>query len=155
MTHPKLILKRMQFPTIHLHLPSSKYALARSYEFGHYRSFWKVNKNTFFSKDYNLSMEDQNEIRPRGLVIGHLNVSKRSKNTSKSSKLKKLCIVEVGNFSKTAKSQLSSKLQILPNGPTFFPLDLILSHYTRVISSVLWKFVNFSTLFYFYWLIHF
>ena len=122
MTHPKLILNRMKFPTIHLHTPISRNALSRSYKFGHYRSFLKVNKNTFFAKAYNLSMEYQNELRPKGLVREHLKVSKKSKNTSKSSKLKKLCIVEVGHFSKIAKSQLSSKLQFLTKGPTFFHL---------------------------------
>ena len=122
MTHPKLIFKRMQFPTIHLHTPRSENALTRSYKFGHYRSFLKVNKNTFFAKAYNLSMEYQNEMRPKGLIIGHLKVSKKSKNTSKSSKLKKLCIVEVGHFSKIVKSQLSSKRQFFTKGPTFFHL---------------------------------
>ena len=120
MTHPKLILNRMKFTTIHLHIPRSENALTRSYKFGHYRSFLKVNKNTFISKAYNLSMEYQNDMRPKGLVIGHLNLSKKSKNTSKSSKLKKLCIVEVGHFCKITKSQLSPKLQILSNGPILF-----------------------------------
>ena len=122
MTHPKLILKRMQFPIIHLQLPRSKYALTRSYEFRHYRSFWKVNKNPFFVKASYMNMENQIEMRKKGLLRGHPNISKKSKNTSKSSKLKKLCIVEVGHFSKIAKSQLSPKLQILLNGPTFFHL---------------------------------
>ena len=122
MTHPNLILKRMQFTTIHIHTPRSRNALTKSYKFGHYRSFLKVNKNTFFSKAYNLRMEYQNEMRPKGLVRGHLNISKKSKNTSKSSKLKKLCIVEVGHFSKIAKSQLSSKLQFLTKAHTFFHL---------------------------------
>ena len=45
----------MQFPTIHLHTPRSENALTRIYKFGHYRSFLKVNKNTFFAKAYNLS----------------------------------------------------------------------------------------------------
>ena len=122
MVHPKLILKRMQFPTIHLHTPRSKNALTRSYKFGYYRSFLKVNKNTFFSKAYNLSMEYQNKMIPKGLVRGHIKISKKSKNTSKSSKLKKLCIVKVGYFCKIAKSQLSPKLQILSNGPILFHL---------------------------------
>ena len=122
MTHPKLILKRIKFPTIHLHTPRSENALTRSYKFWHYRSFLKVNKNTFFSKAYNLSMEYQNDMRQKGLVIGHLKVSKKSNNTSKSSKLKKLCMVEVGHFSKIAKSQLSLKHQFLSKGPTFFHL---------------------------------
>ena len=122
MTHPKLILKRMQFPTIHIHTPRSRNALTKSYKFGYCSSFLKVNKNTFFAKAYNLRMEDQNEMRPKLLVRGHIKVSKTSKNTSKSSKLKKLCIVEVGLFCKIAKSQLSPKLQILPNGPILFHL---------------------------------
>ena len=122
MTHPKLILNRMQFPTIHLHTPRSRNSLTKSYKFGHYRSFLKVNKNTFFSKAYNLSMEYQNEMRPKGLVRGHLKISKKSKNTSKSSNLKKLCIIEVGHFCKIAKSQLSPKLQILSNRTILFHL---------------------------------
>ena len=122
MTYPKLILNRMKFPTIHIHTLRSKNPLTRSYEFGHYRSFLKVNKNTFFSKAYNMSMEYKNEMIPKGLVTGHLTVSKKSNKTSKSSKLRKLCIVEVGLFCKIAKSQLSPKLQILSNGPILFHL---------------------------------
>ena len=107
-----------------------KNALTRSYKFGHYRSFLKVNKNTFFAKAYNLSMEYQNEMRPKGLVRGHIKISKKSKNISKSSKLKKLCIVEVGHFCKIATSQLSPKLQILSNRPILFHLicACIVSH---------------------------
>ena len=122
MTHTKLILNRMKFPTIHLHLQSSKYALTKSYEFGNYRSFWKVNKNTFFVKASNLSMEYQIEMRPKGLIIGNLKISKKSKNTYKGSKLRKLCIGEANPFCKIAKSQLSLKLQLLPNGPNLFHL---------------------------------
>ena len=122
MTHTNIILNRMQFPTIHLHTPRSRNALTKSYKFRHYRSFLKVNKNTFFAKAYNLRMEYQNEMTPKVLVIRHLKLSKKSNNTSKSSKLKKLCIVEVGHFSKIAISQLSPKLQILSNGPILFHL---------------------------------
>ena len=119
------MLKRIQFHTIHLHTPRSKNALTRSYEFWHYRSFWKVNKNTFFVKASNLSMEYQNEMRPKGLIREHAKLSKKSKKTPKSSKLKKLCIVEVGLFYKIAKSQLSSKLQIFSNGPILFHLSWV------------------------------
>ena len=108
MTHTKLILKRMQFHTIHLNTPRSRNVLTKSYKFGHYRSFLKVNKNTFFSKAYNLRIKNQNAMRPKGLIRGHLKVSKKSKNTSKSSKLKKLCIVEVEHF-----FQISQKSTIL------------------------------------------
>ena len=122
MTPPNLIFKKMQFHTIHLHTSISRNTLTKSYKFGHYRSFLKINKNTFFSKAYNLRMEHKNDMIPKGLVIGHLKVSKKSKYTSKSSKLKKLYIVEFRHFSKIAKSQLSSKLQFLTKGPTFFHL---------------------------------
>ena len=84
--------------------------------------FEKSTKTPFFPKASNLSMEYQNDMRPKGLIRGHLKLSKKSKGTSKSSKLKKLCIVEVGHFSKIAKSQLSPKLQILSNGPILFHL---------------------------------
>ena len=147
MTHQNLILNRMQFHTIHLHTPRSRNALTKSYKFGHYRSFLKVNKNTFFAKAYNLRMEYKNEMILTGLVIGHLNLSKKSNNTSKSSKLKKLCIGEVGHFCKIAKSQLSPKLQILSNGSTFFHL-IWSCHTTRV--SYLHSCAN-LLIFYFIW----
>ena len=188
MTHPNLILKRMQFPTIHLHLPRSKYALTRSYEFGHYRSFWKVNKNSFFVKASYMSMEYQNEMRPKGLIRGNLKISKKVKEPlqivkiaflpklitrawnikmrwdqkgwledisrflkipitpPKVHKLKKLCIVEVGHFSKFAKSQLSSKLQFLTKGPTFF--HLIWSYQATHVSHIWFHGHSFIFLFY-------
>ena len=133
MTHPKLILKRMQIPTVHLHPTSSKYALTRSYEFGHYRSFWKVNKNTFFVKASYISMEYQNEMRPKGLFRGHIKISNKSKNTSKESKLRNLCIVEVDHFCKIAKSQICSNLHFLLNGPKFLCL-----HFNYNIVHDLW-----------------
>ena len=140
----------MQFPTIHLHTPRSKNALTRSYEFGYYRSFLKVNQNTFFSKAYNLSMEYQNDIRTKGLVRGHLKISKKSKNTSKSSKFKKLCIVEVGHFLQNCQKSTIPKTSKFVKWAHSFPFDLILSHYTRVLSSISWPIINFSILFDFY-----
>ena len=122
MTHSKLILKKMQFPTIHLHTQRSRNPFTRSYKFGHYRSFLKVKKNTFFAKACNLIMDYKNEMIPKGWVRGHIKVSKKSRKNSRSSKLKKLCIVEVRHFCKIAKGQLSPKLQILSNGPTLFHL---------------------------------
>ena len=74
----------IQFPTIHIHTPRSENALTTSYKFGHYRSFLKVNKKTFLAKAYNLIMEDQNEMRQKGLIIGHHKLSRKSKNISKS-----------------------------------------------------------------------
>ena len=120
MTHPNLILNSMKFPTIHLHTPSSNNTLTRSYEFWHYRSFWKVNKNTFFVKASNLSMEYQIEMRPKGLIRGHLKLSIKSKNISKSSKLKKLYIVEVGLFAKLPKVNYPQNFKFCQMGPLFF-----------------------------------
>ena len=114
--------------------------------------FWKSTKTPFFSKAYNLSMEHKIETITKGLVRGHLKLSKKSKNTSKSSKLKKLCIVEVSHFCKIAKSQLSPKIQILSNGPTVFHL-IWSCHTTHV--SYLQPCVHLSILlfyFIFYWI---
>ena len=122
MTHPKLILKRMKFPTIHLQLPSSEYALTRRYEFGHYRSFWKVNKNTFWVKASYMNMEDSIDMIPKGFLRGHPKLSKKSKNTSLGSKLRELCIGQVDHFCKIAKSQMCSNLYFLLNGPNFLCL---------------------------------
>ena len=138
MTHPNLILKRMKFHTIHLHTPRSKYALTRSYEFGHYRSFWKVNKNTFFFvKASNLSMEYQNEMRPKGLIRGHLNISKKSKNTSKSSKLKKLCIVEVGLFLQNCQKSNIPKTSNFAKWAHYFSLDLSFPYFPRSLAPAM------------------
>ena len=120
MTHPKLILKKIQFPTINLHTPISINALTRSYKFGHYRSFLKVNKNTFFAKAYNFSMEYKNEMRPKGLVRVHLKLSKKSKNTSKSSKLKKFTLLKLGIFAKLPKVNYPQNFKFCQMGPFLF-----------------------------------
>ena len=135
MTHPNLIFKRMQLYIIHLHLPSSKYELTRRYEFGHYRSFWKVNKNTFWVKASYMNMEDSIEMIPKGLLRGHIKLSKKSKNTSLGSKLKELCIGQVDLFCKIAKSQMCPKLHFLLNGPNFLCL-----HWTYSMVQDPWAF---------------
>ena len=126
MTHPKIIFKRIKFPTIHPQLPSSKYALTRRYEFGHYRSFWKVNKNTFWVKASYMNMEDSIEMKPKWLFRGHPNISKKSKNTLLGSKLRELCIVKVGNFWKIVKSQHWSNLYFFQRGPCFLAWNMFL-----------------------------
>ena len=122
MTHPKLIFNRTKCSTIHLQFPSSKYALTRSYEFGHSRSFWKVNKNTFWVKASCMNMEDQIKMKPNLYLRGHPKLSKKSKNTSLGLKLEEMCLVKVYLFCKIAKSQKCLKLQFLLNGPN--PLHL-------------------------------
>ena len=84
--------------------------------------FEKSTKNTFFVKASYMSMEYQIEMRPKGLIRGHLKIYKKSKNTSKELKLRKLCIGEVDSFCKIVKSQLCLKLQFLLNGPNFLHL---------------------------------
>ena len=124
MTHPKLILNRIKFPTIHLQLPSSKYTLTKGYEFWHYRFFWKINKNTLWVKASYMNMEDSIEMIPKGLFRGHPKLSKKSKNTSLGSNLRELCIGQVDHFCKIAKSQMCSKMHFLLNGPNFLCLHL-------------------------------
>ena len=107
----------MKLPTTHLQATSSKYALIKRYEFLHYGSFWKVNKNTFGVKASYMEMEDSIEMRPKGLLRGHPKISKKSKNTSLGLKLEDICLVKVDLFCKIAKSQMCSKMHFLLNGP--------------------------------------
>ena len=130
MTHPKLIFKRMQFPTIHLHTPRSRNELIKSYKFGHYRSFLEVNKNTFFAKAYNLIMEYQNEIRPKCLLEDISSFLKSPITPPKVQNWRSYALLKLDFFCQIVKSQLSPKHQILPNGPIIFHLFwvCIISH---------------------------
>ena len=68
------------------------------YEFRHYRSFQKVNKNTFWVKAPYMSMEDPIEMKPKGLFRGHPELSKKFKNTLIGLKLRYICIAKVDQF---------------------------------------------------------
>ena len=59
--------------------------------------FEKQQKHLFVKASY-MSMEYQIEMGPKGFLREHLKLSKKSKNTSKESKLRKLCIGEVDLF---------------------------------------------------------
>ena len=50
--------------------------------------FEKSTKNTFWVKTSYMNMVDSIEMRPKGLLIGHPNISKKSNNTSLGSKLR-------------------------------------------------------------------
>ena len=78
-----LILNGMTFPTTHIHTPSPRNALTKSYQFQHYRSFSKVNKKALYVKDHNLRLVNQNDMGPKALVRGLKDPSKMSKNMSK------------------------------------------------------------------------
>ena len=114
----------MQLPTIYPHLLSSEYALTKRYEFWHYRSFWNVNKNTFWVKASYMNMGDSIEMRQKGLLRGHPKLSKKSKNAYLGLKLEEICLVKVDHFCKIAKSQMCWKMHFLPNGLTFLCLHL-------------------------------
>ena len=115
----------MQFLTTHLQPSSPKYALTKIYEFPHYRSFWKVDKNTFWVKASYMNMEDPIEMKPKGLFRWHPNLYKKSKNTFLVLKLEEICLVKVDHFCKIAKSQMCSKVHFLSNGPSISWLYLV------------------------------
>ena len=97
-------------------------------------------------------MEDPIEMRPKGLLRGHIKLSKKSKNTLLESKLKEICLVKVDHFCKIAKSQMCSKMHVLPNGPKFLCLHLThnMVHdpitYPRVIFFIIYFILNFYLL---------
>ena len=115
----------MQFPTIHFHPTSSKYALIKRYEFLYYRSFWKVNKNTFWVKASYMNMEDPIEMKLKGLFRGHPKLSKKSKNTSLGLKFREICIVKVDQFLEMCMKSTLIKMSFFPNGPMFSCLKLV------------------------------
>ena len=71
-------------------------------------------------------MEDSIAMRPKGLLIGHLDISKKSNNTSLGSKLKDLCIGEVDPFCKIANSQKWPKTAIFVKWAQLFVFVLTL-----------------------------
>ena len=88
--------------------------------------FGKSTKTPFFFKASYMNMEDSIEMTPKGLLIGHLYISEKSKNTSLGSKLKELCIGKVDRFCKIAKSQMWPKLQFFAKWAQLFMLELSL-----------------------------
>ena len=119
MTHKKLILKRMQFPTIHIHTPRSRNALTRSYEFGHYRSFLKVNKNTFFSKlktwEWNIKMRwDQ-----KGWLEDISRFLKSPITLPKVQNWRSYALLKLGIFAKLPKVNYPQNFKFCQMGPFF------------------------------------
>ena len=119
MTHPNLILKRIQ-PIKSIF--SSQVQNMHSQEvmnldiIGH---FEKSTKTPFFVKASYMNMEDSIEMGQKGLLRGHLKLSKNSKNTLIGSKLKELCIGEVDLFAKLPKVKYASNCNFCQMGPTF------------------------------------
>ena len=65
-------------------------------------------------------MEDPIQVKPKGLFRGHPKISKKSKKTYKSLKLKKICIVELDFFAKLPKVNYPQNFQFCQMGPFFF-----------------------------------
>src|ERR1044072_5502476 len=59
---------------------------------------FKVNKKSTFCFEDLLSMETPIEMKPKRLVRGHLELSKKSNNTQKCGKLRKIHLAQVGHF---------------------------------------------------------
>ena len=67
----------------------------KRYKFRHYRSFQKVNKNTFWVKASYMNMKYPIEMKLKGLFRGKPKISKKSKNTLLGSKMREICIAKV------------------------------------------------------------
>ena len=137
-----LILRGVPFPTIHLHTPSPRNALTKSYQFLHYRSNSKVNKSTLWVKGHNLRLVNPNDMGPKALVRGLQDLSKMSKNMFIWSKLSKIYIGEVGKVLWICKSQLCSKHIIFLMGLKFL-LESLSKAYARPIEIKLNYFLIF------------
>ena len=95
------------------------------YELRHYRSFQKVNKNTFWVKAPYMNMEDPIEMKPKGLFRGHPKLSKKSKNTLVGLKVREICMAKVDQFLEMCMKPILTKLELSPNGPNFLCLKLV------------------------------
>ena len=73
-------------------------------------------------------MEYKNEMRPKGLLRGHLKLSKKSNNPFKESKLRKLCIGEVDLFLQNCQKSIIPKTSIFAKWAQSFSLVLSCHH---------------------------
>src|ERR1051325_9720748 len=81
---------------------------------------FKVNKKSTFCFEDILSMVIPIEIKPKTLVRGLLELSKKSKNSQKCGKMSKIHYSEVGEFWTIAQKDILVKMQNFPNRPIFF-----------------------------------
>ena len=116
-----MILKSMKFPTIHLQIPISKYALTRSYEFGHYRSFWKVKqKHLFLSKLHTCTWKTQLRWDQKGCLEDISNFLKSPRTPSKSKNWGSYALVKlIFFFAKLLKVNYASNCNLCQMGPIF------------------------------------
>src|ERR1043165_4381322 len=88
-------------------------------------SIFPQNKKSTFCFEDILSMVTPIEMRPKTLVRGLLELSKKSKNSQKCGKLSKLHYSEVGQFLKNAQREILQKIKSFANGPTFSSSKLV------------------------------
>src|ERR1051325_2680322 len=86
---------------------------------------FKVNKKSTFCFEDILSMVTPIEMKPKRLVIGLLQISKKSKNSLKCGKMSKIHYSEVGQFWTIAQKDILVKMQNFPNGPIIFGSKLV------------------------------
>ena len=120
MTHPKLILNRTQLSTSHLHTPRSKNTLTRSYEFGHYRSFWKVNKNTFFPKLLTWAWNIKMIWDQKGWLEDISRFLKSPRTPLKVQNWRSYAFLKLGIFQKLSKVNYPQNFKFYQMGPFFF-----------------------------------
>ena len=120
---PRLILKIIQFPKTSLHPSSPRNTSIKRYKVIHYRSFQKVNKNTFWAKAHYMNMEDPIEMKPKRLFRGHPKLSKKSKNTLLGLKMREICLAKVDQFWEICMKQIMTKLELFSKWAHVFMLE--------------------------------
>src|ERR1043165_3400891 len=87
--------------------------------------FSKVNKKSTFCFEDILSMVTPIEMKPKRLVIGLLELSKKSKNSQKYGKMSKIHPSQVGQFWRSAQREMLLKIKNFGNGLTFSSSKLV------------------------------
>src|ERR1051325_8279130 len=95
---PTLILKEIQFSTTSCLTRMFKKCFILKIWIKTLQVLFKVNKKSTFCNEDLLSMVTPIEMKPKRLFRGHLELSKKSKNTQKCGKLSKIHLAQVGHF---------------------------------------------------------
>src|ERR1044072_824349 len=95
---PPLVLKEIQFSATSCLTIMFKKCFIWKVWIKILQVLFKVNKKSTFCIEHLLRMETPIEMKPKRLFIGHLELSKKSKNTQKGGKLSKIHLAQVGHF---------------------------------------------------------
>ena len=138
-----LILKGMTFTTTHLHIPRSRNALTKSYKFGHYRSFLKVNKNTFFPKLITWAWNIKMRWDQKGWLEDISRFLKSQRKLPKVQSWRSYALLNVDIFAKLPKVNYPQNIKFCQMGPFFSTwFDLVTLHTCPSFSlvSIYWFF---------------